>query len=181
MKNSWSPGRGELLTGGRTRKICTRFLTGGRRGTQGTNFTGKMKQWENKEPLPAVLTTWAFIPELPRKQKNQTHTEAAEKKTYLDWIWDITGILYCKHQIHNWLTHGKQDNTKPGSTANPKHLTCSGAGRCKWSEVAPAGKATLVGSRDKLQLTTPWDNRMGCTWRSHHSQPKHPRTWLINC
>lgn len=43
-----------------------------------------MKQWENKEPLPAVLTTWAFIAELPQKQKNQTHTEAAEMKTYLD-------------------------------------------------------------------------------------------------
>lgn len=39
----------------------------GRRGTQGTNFAGKTKQQENKEPLPAVLTTWAFIPELPWK------------------------------------------------------------------------------------------------------------------
>lgn len=60
------------------------FFNRGGRGTQGTNFTGKMKQWENKEPLPAVLTTWAFIPELPQKQKNQTDTEAAEMKTYLD-------------------------------------------------------------------------------------------------
>lgn len=72
--------------GRRTRKNSTCLLTGGRKGTQGTNFTGKRKQWENKEPLPAVLTTWAFIPELPQKQKNQTHTEAAEMKTYLDWV-----------------------------------------------------------------------------------------------
>lgn len=118
-----------------------------------------MERWENKEPLPAVLTTWAFIPELPQKKKNQTHTEAAEIKTYLDWIWDITGILYCKHQIHNWLTQGKQDNTNPGGTANPKHLACSRAGRCKHGEVALVGKATLVGSQDKLQVTTPQEDR----------------------
>lgn len=155
--NSWSPGRGELLVGGRTRKISTYFLTG--KGTQGTNFTGKMNQWENEEPLPAVLTTRAFISELPQKQKNQTHTEAAEMKTYLDWIWDIPGNLYCKHQLHNWETQGKQDNTNPGDTANPKHLTHSRAGRCKRGEVAPAGKATLVGLQDKLQLTTPWEDR----------------------
>lgn len=59
-----------------------------------------MKQWENKEPLPAVLTTWAFIAELPQKQKNQTHTEAAEMNI-LGLIGDITGILYCKQQILN--------------------------------------------------------------------------------
>lgn len=147
--------------GGRTRENCTRFLTGGRRGTQGTNFTGKTKQWENKEPLPAILTTFSgvFIPELPEKQKN-THTKVAEMKTYLDWILNVTGTLYCKHQTHNWLTQGKQENINPGGgTANPKCPTCSRAGRCKHGEVAPAGKATLVGSQDKLQLTTPRDNR----------------------
>lgn len=78
------------------------FFNRGRRGTQGTNFTGKTKQWENKEPLPAILTTFSgvFIPELPEKQKN-THTKVAEMKTYLDWILNVTGTLYCKHQTHN--------------------------------------------------------------------------------
>lgn len=96
------------------------------------------------------ITTEAKKPNSHRSSRNEN---------ILGLIGDITGILYCKHQIHNWLTEGKQDNTKPGGTANPKPLTRSRAGRCRRGEVAPEGKAALGGLQDKLQLTTPWDNR----------------------
>lgn len=144
--------------GGRTRENCTRFLTGGRRGTQGTNFTGKTKQWENKEPLPAILTTFSgvFIPELPEKQKN-THTEVAEMKTYLDWIWNGTGTLYCKHQTHNWLTQGKQENINPGGgaqqTPNAQHALGQGdANTVKWPQ------------RVKPHW---WGHRTSSSWQHH--------------
>lgn len=137
MKNSGSPGRGELLTGGRTRKNCTRFLTGGRRGTQGTNFIGKMKQWDNKEPLPAVLTTWAFITELPQKRKNQTHTEAAEMKRYLDWLETSQGFFTVStRSTTDWQRESKTTPSQGAQqTPNPWHaLGQGGADVVKWPQ-----------------------------------------------
>lgn len=69
----------------------------------------------------------------------KSHAHAVEMNTYLDWIWDVTGILYCKHQTHNWTTqeHKSKTYTYLEGTANPKCLTCSRAKRCKRHEVAP--------------------------------------------
>lgn len=110
----------------------------GRRGTQGTNFTGKTKQQENKEPLPAVLTTWAFIPELPWKQQNRTHKQ---------WKWTLTWTGFETSQasftVSTRPTTEQHRNVKARptptwrGTANPKCLTCSRAKRCKRREVAP--------------------------------------------
>lgn len=147
---------------GRTRENCTRFLTGGRTGTQGTNFTGKTKQWESKEPLPAVLTTFsgAFIPEVPQKQKNQSHTPKWQKWKLI-WTGFETSqgfFTASTRPTTDWHRESKTTSTH-GDTANPKCPTCSRAGRCKRGEVAPVGKATLVGLQDKLQLTTLREDR----------------------
>lgn len=47
------------------------------------------------------------------KSNSHTHTQAqaVEMKTDLDWIWDVTGILYCKHQTHNWTTQEHKSKT----------------------------------------------------------------------
>lgn len=113
----------------------------GRRGTQGISFTGKTKQWENKEPLPAVLTTWAFIP-LPRKQQNQTHTHPHGR-----WKWKLTWTGFETSQVFFTVStrptpeqhrniKARPTSTRRG-TAKPQSLTCSRAERCKRREAAP--------------------------------------------
>lgn len=140
------------------------FFNRGRRGTQETNFTGRAKQWENKEPLPAVLTTWAFIPELPQKQKNQTHTHRSSGNE------NILG-LDLRHYRDSLLSAPDPQLTDTGKarqrqsrgtqqTPNTPHALGQGdANVGKWLQLTPAGKATLGGLQDKFQLTTPRDDR----------------------
>ena len=147
------------------------YLIRGRRGIQGTNFTGKMKQRENKEPLPAVLTTWAFIPELPWKQQNQTHIQMHKR-----WKWKLTWTGFEMSQVFFTVstrpTTEQHRNTKarPTSTwrgtANPKCLTCSGAERCKRREVAP-NSLQQVSHTDRFTRQAPINNNTRLTGGIH--------------
>lgn len=51
---------------------------------------------------PDHVGIYPWIATEAAKSDSHAHAQAVEMKTYLDWIWDVTGILYCKHQTHNW-------------------------------------------------------------------------------
>lgn len=57
------------------------------------------------------MGTYPWIAMEAAKSNSHTQAQAVEMKTDLDWIWDVTDILYCKHQTHNWITQESKSKT----------------------------------------------------------------------